>query len=53
MIKHAEKIGNGAVQDLKVGGPSPSNKDVGKTKFGMRTNEGRLISRFSVKEWKF
>jgi len=52
MIKHAEKIGNGAAQDLEVDGPWPSNKNIGKQKFSMKTNEGRLISRFTVKTGK-
>jgi len=43
---------NGAVQDLEVEGPCLSNRNVGKQTFGMKTNEGRLISRFTVKTGK-
>ena len=52
MIKHAEKIGNDAVQDLEVEGPYLSNRNVGKQRFGMKMNEGRLISRFTVETGK-
>jgi len=45
--------GNDAVQDLEVEGPYLSNKSIGKQKFSMRMNEGRLISRFTVKKGKF
>jgi len=43
---------NSAVQDLEVEGPCLSNKNIGKQKFSMKMNEGRLISRFTVKTGK-
>jgi len=41
--------GNDAVQDLEVEGPYILNKNVGKQKLGMKTKEGRLILRFTMK----
>jgi len=43
---------NDAVQDLEVEGPYLSNRNVGKQRFGMKMNEGRLISRLTVKTWQ-
>jgi len=40
---------NDAVQDLEVEGPYLLNRNVGKQRFGMKTNEGRLIFRFTMK----
>jgi len=52
MLKHAEKIGNGAMEDLEVQGPQPLNQTIGEQKSSTGTNEGRLISRFIVKKGK-